>query len=115
MAKRVAETPEPQAGNEYRTEDEDKQRFTGGTVPEEGIIIIPSEMSTKTGSNGDFRVIKGTTKDGRAMDFVFSSAKLCAIFDKHWAELLNQEVLVSGRGEGFSRNYTVKLVQQKVV
>jgi hypothetical protein len=95
---------------EWNTEDLDKARLTGGKLPEEGVVIVPEEMTTKEGKNGEFRVVSGTDTDGKECDLVFSSSKLTKIFDAHWAEMKGRKVLVSGRGSGFERNYSVKLV-----
>lgn len=103
------EDAELQAGTEWATEDYDKIRLTGGKLPEEGVVIIPNEMETKEGKNGSFRVVR-VTVDGKDGDFVFSSEKLTKIFDAHWAEMKGHKVSVAGRGTGFDRNYTVKLV-----
>lgn len=110
MPKKADIVPEEQAGTEYRTEDLDKTRYTAGKITEEGIVIIPEEMSTKDGSNGPFRVVAGMDQKGKACDLVFSSAKLTKIFDTHWEELKGKKVLVTGHGVAFERQYAVKLV-----
>ena len=86
--------------DEWNTEDLDKLRYTAGKLDEMGVVIIPEEMETKDGKNAE----------GRAVDLVFSSAKLTAIFDAHWAEMKGKPINVSGTGISFDRQYKVRMV-----
>lgn len=98
---------------EWQTEDLDKIRLTAGRLDEKGVIIVPLSMETKEGKNGPFRIVRGT-QGGKDADFVFSSEKLSKVFDAHWAEMEGKEVLITGHGLGFERQYHVTLVQKKV-
>jgi hypothetical protein len=98
---------------EWQTEDLDKIRLTAGRLDEKGVIIIPQTMETKDGKNGPFRIVRGT-QGGKDADLVFSSEKLSKIFDAHWDEMMGKEVLISGHGLGFERQYHVQMVQKKV-
>jgi hypothetical protein len=113
---------------EYITEDEAPEGVSAGKLTAEGvtfdlIALKEHEGSYKNKNTGEIRpfyTAEGTqTLDGQTKDFalVFGSAKLARVMGKVVRECIitpekqSVRINVSGYGEGFDRNYKVRIVE----
>ena len=104
----MAKTKETEQG--WDTSDLNAIRVSGGKIDESGIRLMPKEVKKMEGKNGTFNVLFATTPEGKALELSYSSAKLSAIIDGHWQEIVGKTILITGQGVNFEREYHVKLV-----
>jgi hypothetical protein len=107
---------------EYRTEDEGPQSFSAGLLDEKGITFFLESVEAHEGAYKDpqtgeprpFYTASGVDANGNPVSLAFGSKRLKKVLDKvlttRGEELVNYMVNISGRGQGFDRNYTIKLV-----
>lgn len=112
VAKPKTETVSAKAMNadEFSTEDFNAIRMGAGSLPEEGITFIPTELVEGEGKFGVFHQLKGTNDDEKKVELTFSSQKLHAMVAKNWSRIEGKKVNIRGVGEKFDREYYIKLV-----
>jgi hypothetical protein len=92
------------------TEMLDHERIGGGKLPAEGITLRYLGHKTATGKNGEFMIILGKKDDGTYIDIQTSSGKLQEVVKSNEDYLMNKRLNISGRGTGFERQYTVRVL-----
>ncbi|MDD4972488.1 MAG: hypothetical protein PHT07_23910 [Paludibacter sp.] len=103
----------------YRTEDEGPQSFSAGKLDDEGITFLLENVETHEGAYADkqtgdlrpFYTAQGENWEGAPISLAFGSKRLHRVLIK----VLEKEgspvmVNISGRGQGFDRNYDVKVI-----
>lgn len=93
----------------WATEDLNKGRLSAGKLTEEGTIFTPTAIEESEGKHGVFWVIEGLDKDKKPVELTFSSQKLHQLVVEHWNDMVNKPTLFRGFGQGFDREYHVRL------
>ena len=104
----------------YKTEDEGPQSFSAGKLDAEGITFLMEKVETHEGAYKDqqsgelrpFYTAEGENWEGAPVSLAFGSKRLHKVLIK----VLEKEgspvmVNIAGRGQGFDRNYDVKVVK----
>lgn len=104
----------------YRTEDEGPQSFSAGKLDSEGITFLLERVEVHEGAYKDkqtdelrpFYTAEGQGWEGSPVSLAFGSKRLHRVLMK----VLEKEgspvmVNISGRGQGFDRNYDVKVIK----
>ena len=104
---------------EYKTEDEGPQSYSAGNLTEDGITFSLERvevhegtfMDKNTGKPRPFYTAEGVDADGNEVSLAFGSKRLHKVLTKVLAAEGSPVIVnVAGHGEGFERNYTVKVV-----
>ena len=110
MAQKNLEGKEISNGTHFSTEEYNTKAMGAGKLTSEGENFIPDTLADATGPYGPLKIVKGHRKDGEPFELMSSSAKLTKMLVSHWDAIVGKEINISGIGQEYAREYSIKLV-----